>query len=79
MGRFNEIRDHMEVVAWDGRHVGSVDHVEGDRVYLEEVGGRTIDAEDSQSFFFRGRIADVADGRVRLAPGATDVFRVETE
>lgn len=79
MGRFDEIRDHMEVVAWDGRHVGSVNHIEGNRVYLDNEDGKLAGADDGQSFFFRSKIAEVADGRVRLAPSATHVVRVEAE
>ncbi len=30
----NQIREHMEVVGNDGRHVGTVDRVEGDRIKL---------------------------------------------
>jgi len=30
----NDIREHMEVVGNDGRHVGTVDRVEGNRIKL---------------------------------------------
>ena len=30
----SQIREHMEVVGSDGKHVGTVDHVEGDRIKL---------------------------------------------
>ncbi len=30
----NQIREHMEVVGNDGRHVGTVDRVEGNRIKL---------------------------------------------
>lgn len=29
-----EIREHMEVVGSDGQHVGTVDHLEGNRIKL---------------------------------------------
>jgi len=32
--QMNQIREHMEVVGNDGRHVGTVDRVEGDRIKL---------------------------------------------
>jgi len=32
----NQIREHMEVVGNDGRHVGTVDRVEGDRIKLSK-------------------------------------------
>lgn len=38
------IREHMEVIGQDGRHVGTVDAVEGDRIKLTkndpEAGGK---------------------------------------
>lgn len=38
------IREHMEVIGQDGRHVGTVDNVEGDRIKLtkndSEAGGK---------------------------------------
>ena len=30
----SQIRDHMEVIGADGVHVGTVDHVDGDRIKL---------------------------------------------
>ena len=30
----NDIREHMEVVGSDGKHVGTVDHMEGQRMKL---------------------------------------------
>lgn len=39
-----DIREHMEVLGQDGRHVGTVDKVEGDRIKLtkkdSEAGGK---------------------------------------
>lgn len=34
MVELSKIRDHMEVVGADGVHVGTVDHLEGDRIKL---------------------------------------------
>ena len=34
MSGFEDIREHMEVIGADGVHVGTVDHVEGDRIKL---------------------------------------------
>ena len=33
-GQASQIREHMEVVGSDGKHVGTVDKVEGDRIKL---------------------------------------------
>jgi hypothetical protein len=34
----NEIREHMKIVGKDGVQVGTVDHVEGDRIKLTKKG-----------------------------------------
>lgn len=34
MANTAEIREHMEVVGSDGQHVGTVDHLEGNRIKL---------------------------------------------
>ena len=33
----SEIREHMEVVGSDGRHVGRVDHVKGEQIELAKL------------------------------------------
>src|ERR687890_2862276 len=33
-GHAGQVQEHMEVVGSDGGHVGTVDHVEGDRIKL---------------------------------------------
>ena len=34
MTGFEDIREHMEVIGADGVHLGTVDHVEDDRIKL---------------------------------------------
>jgi hypothetical protein len=34
MAMASEIREHMKVVSLDGKHIGTVDRVEGDRIKL---------------------------------------------
>ncbi len=34
MSGFEDIREHMQVIGADGAPVGTVDHVEGDRINL---------------------------------------------
>ncbi len=41
MAKFDNIREHMEVLGSDGQHVGTVDHLEGaDKVEADQVGFR---------------------------------------
>ena len=34
MSGFEDIKEHMEVIGADGVHVGTVDHIDGDRIKL---------------------------------------------
>ena len=34
MSGFEDVREHMEVIGADGVHIGTVDHVDGDRIKL---------------------------------------------
>jgi hypothetical protein len=33
-GHAAQVKEHMEVVGSDGKHVGTVDHMDGDRIKL---------------------------------------------
>jgi hypothetical protein len=33
-GKAAQVKEHMEVVGSDGKHVGTVDHMDGDRIKL---------------------------------------------
>ncbi|HMC92498.1 MAG TPA: DUF2171 domain-containing protein, partial [Allosphingosinicella sp.] len=37
MANAGDIREHMEVIGADGAHVGTVDHVDGDRIKLTKA------------------------------------------
>jgi hypothetical protein len=62
MVQATQIREHMEVVAPDGRHVGVVDSVEGDRIKLT----RTDPAAAGQHRFVPLSQVDFVGANVRL-------------
>ncbi|AOF93532.1 MAG: DUF2171 domain-containing protein [Shinella sp.] len=67
----NEIREHMEVRAADGRHVGTVDHMEGDsRIKLTRK-----DSEDGQHHLIPLDWVDHVDAHVHLNKDADEVRR----
>ena len=37
MAGFEDVREHMEVIGADGVHVGTVDHLEGERIKLTKA------------------------------------------
>ncbi len=43
MADASAIKEHMEVIGADGVHVGTVDHVEGDRIKLTKADQRRVE------------------------------------
>jgi hypothetical protein len=67
----SEIREHMEVRAADGRHVGTVDHLEGDsRIKLTKN-----DSKDGQHHLIPLDWVDHVDAHVHLNKDADEVQR----
>ncbi|WP_062732117.1 DUF2171 domain-containing protein [Sphingobium abikonense] len=82
----NQIKEHAEVIGADGVHVGTVDHVEGDRIKLTkkdsgaQVEGATGSHEGHHHYISKGLIAEVeSDGRVRLSANADVAVTFEEE
>ncbi len=59
--RVEEIKEHMEVVGNDGRHVGTVDHVENGELKLSRS-----DARDGMHHFLPLANVEYVDDRVHL-------------
>jgi hypothetical protein len=73
----SQIKEHAEVVGSDDQHVGTVDHVDGQRLKLTKTdpaaGGR-------HRFIHLDSVASLEDGKVRLnrtAEQAKDEWGVE--
>jgi hypothetical protein len=57
------IKEHAKVIGADGVHVGTVDHVQGDRIKLTKA-----DSSDGRHHFISlGLVAEIEDGVVRLS------------
>ena len=73
MADLSAIKEHMEVIGADGVHVGTVDHVEGDRIKLTKA-----DSGDGKHHYLpAGLVAAVEGDTVRLsatAANAIDLF-----
>ena len=65
MSGFEDIREHMEVIGADGVHIGTVDHVEGDRIKLTRPDSG-MGHEGHHHYIPRGLVAEVEGDRVRL-------------
>ena len=82
----SQIKEHAEVIGADGVHVGTVDHVDGDRIKLTkkdsgaQVEGATGSHEGHHHYISKGLIAEVeSDGRVRLSANADVAVTFEEE
>jgi hypothetical protein len=85
MADASAIREHMEVIGADGVHVGTVDHVEGDRIKLtkKDSGAEVEGAEGSHAghhhYISIGLVADVEGDQVRLSATAANAVLFEEE
>ena len=63
---FSQIKEHADVIGADGVHVGTVDHLQGDRIKLTKK-----DSSDQKHHYIStGLVADIEDGTVRLSANA---------
>ena len=67
----NEIREHMEVIAADGAHIGTVDRVENGRIKLTKS-----DSGDQHHHFIDQKfVAGVEGNKVRLSKDKDAVMK----
>lgn len=70
MADLTKIKEHMNLIGADGVHVGTVDHVDGDRIKLT----KTDSGDHHHHWISGGLVADVEGNDVRLsANGAVAV------
>jgi hypothetical protein len=62
------IREHMEVVGSDGRHVGTVDHMDGE----DQVTLTRSDSADGEHHFLPVDLIDHVDQKVHLKVSASE-------
>ena len=85
MADLSAIKEHMEVIGADGVHVGTVDHVEGDRIKLTkkdsgaQVSEGTGTHEGHHHYISGGLVAEVEGDKVRLSANADVAIGLEEE
>ena len=85
MADTSAIQEHMEVIGADGVHVGTVDHVEGDRIKLtrKDSGAEVEGAEGAHAghhhYISLGLVAEVEGDKVRLSANADVAVTFEEE
>ena len=73
------IQEHMEVIGADGVHVGTVDHVDGDRIKLTKGDSGQGSHEGHHHYISLGLVADVEGDKVRLSANADVAVTFEEE
>ena len=81
----SQIKEHMEVIGADGVHVGTVDHLDGDRIKLTkkdssaQVDGAEGSHEGHHHYISVGLVADVEGDQVRLSATGANALMFEEE
>jgi hypothetical protein len=73
------IAEHMEVIGADGVHVGTVDHVEGNRIKLTRKDSGEGSHKGHHHFIDKGLVAGVEGNKVRLSAKAAVAVTMEEE
>ncbi len=79
------IKEHMEVIGADGVHVGTVDHVDGERIKLTKAdSGAQIEGAEGQHsghhhYISLGLVAEVEGDVVRLSATGANAVQLEEE
>ncbi|WP_375380996.1 DUF2171 domain-containing protein [uncultured Sphingomonas sp.] len=77
----SQIQEHAEVIGADGTHVGTVDHVQGDRIKLTK--NDSPQAEDGEGakhhYISIGLVAEIEDGKVRLSATGANALTLEED
>jgi len=85
MTDLSQIKEHMDVIGADGVHVGTVDHVDGDRIKLtkKDSGADVEEGQGSHAghhhYISKGLIAGVEGDTVRLSANADVAVSFEEE
>jgi hypothetical protein len=79
MHNLSSIREHMEVIGADGVHIGTVDHVEGDRIKLTKADSGEGHHKGHHHFVPGNLVAEVEGQKVRLSANAANALLEEEE
>jgi hypothetical protein len=76
-----QIKEHANVIGADGVHLGTVDHLDGDRIKLTKAdSAQTEDGQGAKHHYIPlGLVAEVEDGTVRLSANADVAYELFEE
>ena len=79
MSGYDDIKEHMEVIGADGVHIGTVDHLDGDRIKLTKADSGMGGHQGHHHYISRGLVAGVEGDKVRLSANADVAVTMEEE
>jgi len=86
MADLSQIKEHMEVIGADGVHVGTVDHVDGDRIKLtKKDSGADVEGAEGGAhaghhhYVSTGLVAEIEGDKVRLSATGANAVLFEEE
>ena len=79
MADLSQIKEHAEVIGADGVHVGTVDHVDGNRIKLTKKDSGEGSHKGHHHFIDKGLVAGVEGNKVRLSAKADVAVTMEEE
>ncbi len=75
----SKIKEHMDVIGADGVHVGTVDHIQGERIKLTKKDSGEGSHKGHHHFIPLGLVADVEGNAVRLSANSAVAVTMEEE
>jgi len=75
----SNIREHMTIIGADGVHVGTVDHIDGDRIKLTKADSGMGSHKGHHHYISVGLIAGVEGDTVRLSATGANAVSFEEE
>ena len=79
MADLSQIKEHAEVIGADGVHVGTVDHVDGNRIKLTKKDSGEGSHKGHHHYVPGGLVAGIENGVVRLSANAAVAVTFEEE
>lgn len=79
MTDISQIREHMEVIAADGSHLGTVDRVEGERIKLTRKDSGEGSHKGHHHFVSTALVAEIEGDKVRLSANGDVAVTFEEE
>lgn len=74
-----QIKEHAEIIGADGVHVGTVDHVDGNRIKLTKKDSGSGSHEGHHHYIDLGLVADIEGDKVRLSANGDVAVQFEEE